>query len=144
METPTGVRLDKWLWAARLFKTRALAGAAIAAGKVRVNGAPAKRAKTLRTGDRVEVRQGPYRLRLAVRVLVERRTAPAEARTCYEEDPASRRAREDLAAHLKQAAPPTYRGKGRPTKKERRDLERWRDWASRATRDRVVPGSSGA
>lgn len=127
MEREIGVRLDRWLWAVRLFKTRALASAAVAAGKVRVNGAPAKRAKTLRAGDRVDVRQGPYELRLTVRIAAERRTPADEARRCYEEDPGGRRVREALAAQLKLAAPPVYRGKGRPSKKERRDLERWRE-----------------
>ena len=129
MDQESGVRLDKWLWAARLFKTRALASAAAAGGKVRVNGAPAKPAKTLRVGDRVDVRLGPYELRLTVRALVERRVSADRARTCYEEDPAGRRAREALAAQVRLAAPLTYRGKGRPTKKARRDLERWRDRA---------------
>jgi ribosome-associated heat shock protein Hsp15 len=129
MDQESGVRLDKWLWAARLFKTRALASAAVGGGKVRVNGASAKPAKAVRVGDRVDVRQGPYELRLTVRALVDRRVSADRARTCYEEDPAGRRAREALVAQVRLAAPPTYRGKGRPTKKTRRDLERWRDRA---------------
>ena len=123
------VRLDRWLWAARLFKTRALASAAAAGGKVRVNGTPAKPAKAVRVGDRLDVRHGPYLLRLTVRTLVERRVSADRARTCYEEDPAGKRAREALVAQVRLAAPPTYRGKGRPTKKTRRDLERWQDRA---------------
>ena len=120
------MRLDKWLWAARLFKTRALAGHAVGSGKVRVNGAPAKPAKALRVGDRVNVRQGPYELRLTVRVLVERRGPADEARRAYEEDAAGKRARETLAVQVRSASP-TYRGRGRPTKKDRRALERWQD-----------------
>jgi ribosome-associated heat shock protein Hsp15 len=127
MDQDTGVRLDRWLWAARLFKTRALAAGAVASGKVRVNGAPAKPAKTLRAGDRVDVRQGPYEWRLTVRALIERRVSAAMAARAYEEDAAGKRARETLASQLKLAAPPIYRGKGRPTKKDRREIERWRD-----------------
>ena len=119
------VRLDKWLWAARLFKTRALAAEAIAGGKVQVNGARAKRAKALRAGDRVRVRQGPLEYQLTVRALSERRGPPADAALLYEEDPVAKRARETLAAELTQLPAPLYRGKGRPTKKERRDIDRW-------------------
>lgn len=129
MDSDASIRLDRWLWAARLFKTRALAHAAVAAGKVRVNGAPAKPAKNLRLDDRVDVRQGPYELCLTVRALAGRRLPAAEAQQSYEELAAGKRARETLAAQLKLAAPPVYRGKGRPTKKERRELERWRDRA---------------
>jgi len=111
----------------RLFKTRALASDAIAGGKVRVNGGPAKPAKAVHIRDRVDVRQGPYELRLTVLAVVERRLPADAARRCYEEDAAGKRAREALAAQVKLSAPPAYRGKGRPTKKDRRDLERWRD-----------------
>jgi ribosome-associated heat shock protein Hsp15 len=127
MDQQTGVRLDKWLWATRLFKTRALAAEAVTAGKVRVNGAHAKPAKTVRVGDRLDVRRGPYQWCLTVRAAVPRRVSAAEAGHCYEEDAASKRARETLATQLKLTAPPIYEGKGRPTKKERRTLERWRD-----------------
>jgi len=109
----SSVRLDKWLWAARIFKTRAIAVAAIAGGKVQVNGARAKRAKSLKVGDRIRVRHGPYEYQLTVRALSER-------------DPDGRRAREALAARLKLLPAPAYRGKGRPTKKQRRDMERWK------------------
>ena len=120
------VRLDKWLWAARLFKTRALAAEAIAGGKVLVNGARAKRAKPLRVGDRVRVRQGACEYHLSVRRLSERRGPAAQAARLYEEDAAGKRAREALAAQLKLLPAPAYRGKGRPSKKERRDIERWK------------------
>ena len=120
------VRLDKWLWAARLFKTRALAAEAIASGKVLVSGARAKRAKPLHVGDRVRVRQGPYEYHLIVRGLSERRGPAAQAARLYEEDPAGKRAREALAAQHKLLPAPAYRGKGRPGKKERRDIERWK------------------
>jgi ribosome-associated heat shock protein Hsp15 len=121
------MRLDKWLWAARMFKTRALAVAAIAGGKVQVNGARVKRAKALQIGDRVRVRQGPYEFQLTVRALSERRGPAAAAALLYEEDAETKRARETLAAQLKLLPAATYRGKGRPTKKQRREIDRWKE-----------------
>ncbi len=90
------VRLDRWLWAARFFKTRALAAAAVAGGKVQVNGSRAKPAKQLHVGDSLRVHEA------------------AEGRAN----------RERLAEAHKIAPAPTYQGKGRPTKKERRELQR--------------------
>jgi len=124
------VRLDKWLWAARFFKTRALAVEAIAGGKVLVNGARAKRAKPVHAGDRVRLRLGPYEHHLTIRDASERRGPPAEAVRLYEEDAAGKRIREALAAQHKLLPSPVFRGKGRPTKKERRDIERWEEDAS--------------
>ena len=118
------MRLDRWLWAARFFKTRALAAAAIAGGKAQVNGVRAKPGKQLRVGDALRVRVGPQEWLVTVRALSERRGPPAAAQALYEESPDGRAARERLAEQLKMAPAPAYRGKGRPTKKERRDLER--------------------
>ena len=117
-------RLDRWLWAARFFKTRALAAAAADGGKVQVNGNRAKPAKLLRVGDRVRVRKPPYEFQLVVRDLSERRGPPAEAARLYEEAAESRQARELLALRLKLEPTFTYEGKGRPTKKARREIER--------------------
>jgi ribosome-associated heat shock protein Hsp15 len=119
------VRLDKWLWAARFFKTRSLATEAVAGGKVEVNGERAKPAKAVKTGDEIRLRLAPYEHVLIVRQLGERRGPASVAQTLYEETQASREARERLAAQLKMA-PPTfiYEEKGRPTKKDRRDLSR--------------------
>lgn len=118
------VRLDKWLFAARFFKTRAASSQAIDSGKVFVNGSRAKRAKMLHVGDRVRVRRGPFEYHLTVRILSERRGTAAQALTLYEEDPAGKAARERLAQQLRLAPNPTYEGKGRPTKRDRRELER--------------------
>ena len=118
------VRLDRWLWAARFFKTRALAAAAVAGGKVQVNGTRAKPAKQLQVGDGVRVRVGPYEWLVNVRALSERRGPPKVAQTLYEESPEGRGARERLAELHKIAPAPAYQGKGRPTKKERREIER--------------------
>ena len=121
------VRADKWLWATRFFKTRAMAAQAISAGRVDVNGVRAKPAKALAVGDRVRVRKGPFEFLLTVRLLGDRRGPPATAATLYEEDPAGRAIRETLAHQLRIAPSPTYDGRGRPTKRDRRELERLRD-----------------
>lgn len=119
------VRLDKWLWAARFFKTRSLAAEAIGGGKVDVNEERAKRAKLLQTGDRVSVRQPPFETHVVVRAVSEHRGRAADAARLYEETADSRSARAKLATQLR-AIPATNSEKGRPTKKDRRTLERWR------------------
>src|SRR5262245_55836324 len=120
------VRLDKWLWAARFFKTRSLATDAIAGGKVDVNGDRAKPAKAVKPGDKIRLRSGPYEHILIVKELGERRGPASVAQSLYEETEASRTERERLAAQLKMApATFVYEEKGRPTKKDRRDLSRF-------------------
>ena len=125
--TSDRVRLDRWLWAARFFKTRALAAAAVAGGKVQVNGTRAKPAKQLQVGDGLRVRVGPYEWHVTVRALSERRGPPKAAQELYEEAADGRAARERLAEQHKIAPAPAYQGKGRPTKKERREIERLED-----------------
>jgi ribosome-associated heat shock protein Hsp15 len=117
------MRLDKWLWAARFYKTRSLAAEAIAAGHVSVNGERAKAAKALRAGDAVEIRRPPYVHAIVVKALSERRGPAVEAQALYEETVESRARRAQLAAELKSFAPPRF--PGRPTKKDRREYERW-------------------
>src|SRR5690349_16791683 len=120
----TRVRLDKWLWAARFFKTRALAVQAIETGKVEVNGERAKRAKHLQVGDDLRIRIGPYHHVVKVRVLSERRGPPAIAAELFEETEESRKAREAMRIQVRAAqAVPGY-DRGRPTKKDRRDIEK--------------------
>jgi ribosome-associated heat shock protein Hsp15 len=125
-EEASRVRLDKWLWAARFFKTRAIAADAIETGKVEVNGERAKRAKQLQAGDSVKVRLGPYHHVVTVRGISERRGPASVAATLYEEDPAAKKAREamQLQVRIAQSAPGYERG--RPTKKDRRDIEKVR------------------
>ncbi|HSC58064.1 MAG TPA: S4 domain-containing protein [Gemmatimonadales bacterium] len=123
---PDRVRLDKWLWAARFYKTRALAAEAIDGGKVHVNGERAKRSKLLQLGDDVRLRQGTYEYRLTVRGMSERRGPAKVAVTLYEEDAGSRAARERMAEQLAAMPAPFQVEKGRPTKKDRRELERFR------------------
>ncbi len=121
---PSGVRLDKWLWAARFFKTRGTAANAIERGKVQVNGHRAKRSKLVHVGDEVHVRRGPYDIHAVVRGLSERRGPAKEAVKLYEETEESKEAYTLRAEHLKLAASVTKYGKGRPTKRDRRDLAR--------------------
>jgi ribosome-associated heat shock protein Hsp15 len=119
------VRLDKWLWAARFYKTRALAAEAIGGGKVQVNGDRVKRARELREGDEIRIRQGPYEHLIVVRLLSDRRGPAAQAAMLYEERPESRAAREAMALQLKSVhAAFVTDVKGRPTKRDRRDINR--------------------
>jgi ribosome-associated heat shock protein Hsp15 len=124
----TSVRVDKWLWAARFFKTRALATEAVAGGKVEVNGERVKPARAVKPGDAISVRLGPYMHDVVVRGLSDKRGPASVAQALYEETAASREAREKLAWQLRHAAPVIEAGEGRPTKRDRRDLERMRGW----------------
>ena len=123
--TDQRVRADKWLWAARFYKTRTLATEAIAGGKVHVNGERAKPAKALQIGDAVRIRQEPYEFTIIVRQLAERRGTAAMATHLYEETAESRATRERVALQLKLTHTvfvPDSRG--RPTKRDRRAIER--------------------
>lgn len=122
----TRVRLDKWLWAARFFKTRGLAAEAIETGKVEVNGERAKRAKQLQVGDQLRVRLGPYHHIVKVRALSERRGPPAVAAQLFEETEESRKAREAMQLQVRVAQSAPGYDRGRPSKKDRRDIERLR------------------
>ncbi len=127
MSGMTSLRLDTWLWAARFFKTRALAAQAVDGGKVELNGARAKRAKPVQPGDRLRVRRGPFEYHVTVRGLSARRGPAAVAAVLYEEDAERKQARQRLADQLRIAPSLRYEGKGRPTKRERRDIERLKD-----------------
>lgn len=118
------VRLDKWLWAARFFKTRGLAAQAIETGKVEVNGERAKRAKHLQAGDQLKIRLGPYHHIVKVRGISERRGPPAVAAELFEETEESRKAREAMQLQVRVAQSVPGYDRGRPTKKDRRELER--------------------
>jgi ribosome-associated heat shock protein Hsp15 len=118
------VRVDKWLWAARFYKTRSLAAEAIAGGKVQVNGDRVKRAKALQLGDEVRIRLGPYEHQVVVRALSDRRGPATDAARLYEEKPTSRAARETLALQLKTLHAAFVPERGRPTKKDRREIEK--------------------
>jgi ribosome-associated heat shock protein Hsp15 len=120
------VRLDKWLWAARFYKTRSLAADAVEKGKVEVNGERAKRAKLLQAGDSLRIRLGPYHHIVTVRALSERRGPASVAATLYEESAEGRRVREAMQIQVKAAQSAPGYDRGRPTKKDRRDIEKMR------------------
>jgi ribosome-associated heat shock protein Hsp15 len=124
-ETHERVRLDKWLWAARFFKTRALAAEAIDGGKVEVNDARAKRAKMVQLGDAVRVRQTPFEHVVIVRGISDRRGPASVAATLYEETAESKTKREALATQIR-SMPADDWETGRPTKRDRREIERFK------------------
>jgi ribosome-associated heat shock protein Hsp15 len=118
------VRVDKWLWAARLMKTRALAAEAVKGGRVHVGGHAVKPSRDVRPGDRIEVTTGPLRMTVLVRGTAERRGPASEAARLYEETPESRAAREREREAQRLARPAAVeRGGGRPTKRDRRRYE---------------------
>jgi ribosome-associated heat shock protein Hsp15 len=121
---PARVRLDKWLWAARFFKTRSLAAQAVDGGKVDVNGERAKRARMVQIGERITIRRPPFEHHLDVRALAEVRGPAKAAAALYEETAESRAARALLSYQLKNAPTLSFTGGGRPTKRDRRAIER--------------------
>ena len=125
-ESPGRVRLDKWLWAARFYKTRGLSAEAIDAGRIEVNGERAKRARLVQTGDRIKIRIGPYEHVIQVLGVSEVRGSAPIAQALYEEEADSRKAREAMAAHVRAMNASTGYDTGRPTKKDRRDIKRVR------------------
>jgi ribosome-associated heat shock protein Hsp15 len=134
-----GLRLDKWLWAARFYKTRALATDEIGRGRVTVNGQLAKASRELRPGDEVEMRQGPVQRTVAVRGLSATRGPAPVAQALYEETAASLAARQLAAEQRHLAAEPSGSiEQGRPTKRDRRQLADWQRWSASA--DDLEPG----
>jgi ribosome-associated heat shock protein Hsp15 len=123
------MRIDKWLWAARFFKTRSLATTAIAGGKVHLNGERTKPGKILRVGDMLAISRGQLTYTIIVRALSEQRGPATLARELYEETEESIRERERMIAFLKATALPDHRSHsagGRPSKRDRREIDRLR------------------
>jgi ribosome-associated heat shock protein Hsp15 len=123
------MRLDKWLWAARLVKTRGLAVEAVNGGRVQLNGQRAKPSKDVRPGDRLEITVGQVRRTVVIQATAPRRGPASEAALLYEETPESREVRERQAAERRLAQPPGIQPGARPTKRDRRRFE-----AARAAR----------
>lgn len=121
-----GVRLDRWLWTARFYRTRALAARAIDSGKIQLNGSRARRSKLVAAGDVLRIRKPPHEQIVVVRGLAERRGPASAAQALYEETSESVAARERLTTQLRFQPAVTHEGKGRPTKKDRRDIERFK------------------
>jgi len=124
MSTETKIRLDKWLWAARFFKTRSLATDAINGGKVHLNQQRAKPAKELHLGDELKIRTGFVERTVIVRALSKQRRPAVEAVLLYEETAESIQRREQSAELRRQETVSRPMGSGRPTKKDRRTLVR--------------------
>lgn len=118
------LRIDKWLWAARFFKTRSLAADAVETGKALVNGVRAKPAKTIAVGDMLEIRAGKFRYEVEVLALSSQRGPASEAQKLYRETDDSRTRREAMAAQLRAQPQPVF--KGRPTKRDRRKIENFK------------------
>lgn len=125
-----GLRLDKWLWAARFYKTRSLAAEEIAHQRVKVNGQYAKASRELRPGDEVLLRQGATARTVLVRTVAAVRGPASQAQQMYEETAASLAEREAIALQRKLAPEPaTSIEQGRPTKRDRRELADWNRWS---------------
>jgi len=118
------LRLDKWLWAARFYKTRSLAQQAIAAGQVRLGGERVKPAHDLKVGNEVFLRKGDFHWEIVVAALAERRGSAQEAQKLYEETAASRAERERRMDLRRWGTEPARALKGRPTKRDRRMLDK--------------------
>lgn len=116
-------RIDKWLFAARFFKTRALAAEAIDRGRIMINDQRIKPAKTVAVGDKIEIRINNYQYAIEVMGLSNKRGSAPQAQQLYRETDESREERALLAARLK-AQPQPFFAKGRPTKRDRREIER--------------------
>lgn len=119
------LRIDKWLWAARFFKTRSLASRAVDAGHVKLNGERAKPSREVRVGDRLAIQIGEHDWEVAVLGLSDRRGPAEAARTLYAEDEASRSRREEQVALRRLTHEPAAQMKGRPTKRDRRLIHRF-------------------
>lgn len=122
-----GVRLDKWLWAARFFKTRSLAQQAIEGGKVKLNGENTKPAKEARAGDELGINIGGYEWAIRVLDVSDKRGSASVAQKLYEESEESRAKRAVEALRRRRFNEPASTLKGRPTKRDRRVLDDWKD-----------------
>jgi ribosome-associated heat shock protein Hsp15 len=116
------LRIDKWLWAARFFKTRALAAEAVAGGKVKVNGERVKAAKAVRVNDALSIHIGPYEYEVQVLALSARRGPAPQAALLYDESASSQAARKELATRFAAERRYVIHAPGRPSKKERRQI----------------------
>ena len=126
-DAPSSVRIDKWLWAARFFKTRSGAQQAIEGGKVKLNGDRTKAARELKPGDELVIHIGAYEWTIKVVRLSAQRGPAVVARTLYEESEESREKRALEVEKRRRFHEPASARKGRPTKRDRRDMERFQD-----------------
>ena len=126
MNKKDGVRLDQWLWSARFFKTRQMAADAVRSGRVLLNNKRTKPAKSVHIGDQVRIRKAAFRYAIQVTALSKTRVGADHAVTLYDESEQSLEARKTLTTHLKLQRTGLHLPKGRPSKRERRQLNRLR------------------
>ena len=119
------IRIDKWLWAARFFKTRSLAAEAVSGGRVEVNGERAKPSRIVRAGDRLCIRGSPYEWFVVVKDVSRLRGSAPQAQLLYDETETSIQQRHTVAAQLQLEQPPEFAAPGRPTKRDRRAISRF-------------------
>lgn len=124
-DSDDSLRIDKWLWAARFFKTRSLAAEAVTGGKVHVDGQRIKPSRAVKAGDEVRIRKGPLEFTVHVRALSSRRGSASVAQTLYEETADSIAAREALAEQRKLAALAAPSSGTKPDKRSRRKIIRF-------------------
>lgn len=124
------IRIDKWLWAARFFKTRSQAAEAVNGGKIEINGERAKPSRIVRVADRLSIRRGTYQWTVVVKDVARLRGPAPQAQRLYEETEESVRQRQTIAAQLQLERPPEFDAPGRPTKRDRREISRFtkRGW----------------
>ncbi len=125
---PDTLRIDKWLWAARFYKTRSLAAQAVAGGKVQLNGARVKPARAVKPGDELEIHKSGFEYQIRVVLLSARRGPAKEARTLYEESEESRQKRDALREQHRLAAATMPHPRRKPDKKARRQLRDLKDY----------------
>jgi ribosome-associated heat shock protein Hsp15 len=123
--TTDSVRIDKWLWAARFFKTRSMATDAVDGGKVRLNGERIKPARSVKTGDRLEIDNGATEWEVMVQALADKRGSASVAQTLYSETERSVAERQNKIEQRKLFREPSEAIKGRPTKRDRRHLDKF-------------------
>ena len=132
-DRPEAMRLDKWLWAARFYKTRALAAEAVGRGRVEVNGLPAKPARELHVGDRIDLRLPAAHRTVQVLGLSAQRGPAPQAQALYAETAESQaRARAQAELRRQGVEPAQTLAQGRPTKSDRRELADWQRWSASA------------
>lgn len=122
---PESLRLDKWLWAARFFKTRQLANEAISGGKVHCDGQRVKPGRSVRVGNRLRIHKGTYEWDIEVEALSRQRRPASEATQLYRESEESRQRREQLCAELRLQRQQNPQPEHRPSKKDRRQIHRF-------------------
>jgi len=119
------MRLDKWLWCSRFYKTRALAASAIKGNKVSVNNLATKSAKNIKIGDNIKISKSPYQYTITTLKLAHNRLSASQAALLYEEDKESIQIREELEKQIKADSVSFPKTRGRPSKRDRRNIIRF-------------------